>query len=92
MNRELLNSKDKTHIIASRRETSKYLNENFCNYIKKQTKSNHGVYLEVEIAFPTVEKCLLIVDFISWAVFRKIEHGDDSYYNIIKSKIIEINP
>lgn len=25
-------------------------------------------------------------DFISWSVFRKYETGDDSYYNIIKSK------
>ena len=29
------------------------------------------------------------VDFISWAIFRKYEKDDLTFYNIIKSKIID---
>ena len=35
---------------------------------------------------------LQAVDFVSWAIFRKYEYGDDSYYNLIKNKIVEENP
>ncbi len=30
-----------------------------------------------------------LVDFVSWAIFRKYERGDYEYYEIIKDKIIE---
>lgn len=48
--------------------------------------------LEIEIKTPHQEKCLQIVDMASWAIFRKWEHQDESYYNLIKSKIIEERP
>jgi hypothetical protein len=35
---------------------------------------------------------LQAVDFISWAVFRKYEYKDESYYEIIRKKIVEENP
>ena len=38
------------------------------------------------------DKCLQAVDFICWAIFRKLEHKDDSYYNLIKDRIKEENP
>jgi len=31
------------------------------------------------------------VDIVSWAIFRKYEHGDDSHSNIIRTKIVEEN-
>jgi hypothetical protein len=46
----------------------------------------------VEIDNPANEKCLQIVDFASWAIYRKREHNDEQYYNIIKKLIIEENP
>ncbi|HMO79133.1 MAG TPA: DUF3800 domain-containing protein [Candidatus Paceibacterota bacterium] len=82
----------KIKIIASRRETNKFLNENFSSYIKNQTKNNHKFDIEIEIKSPALEKGLQVADFISWAIFRKYEHGDSSYYNLIKSKIVEENP
>ena len=48
--------------------------------------------MEVEIKTPSEEKSLQAVDFVSWAIFRKYEFGDDSYYNVVKEKIIEENP
>jgi hypothetical protein len=82
----------KIEIIAAKRETNKFLNENFKNYLKNQIKNRHKVDITIQIKSPHQEKELQAVDFVSWAVFRKHEYGDDSYYNIIKNKIIEENP
>jgi hypothetical protein len=46
----------------------------------------------VEIRPPHQEKSLQVVDVACWAIFRKQEHGDSSYYNLIKQKIVEENP
>ncbi|MEK6715633.1 MAG: hypothetical protein AABY43_06275 [Candidatus Omnitrophota bacterium] len=35
---------------------------------------------------------LQVVDFISWAIFRKYEYRDESYYEMIRKKISEENP
>ena len=82
----------KVELVASRRETNKFLNENFRSYLKRQIKNNHRIDLEVLIRAPAQEKALQAVDFVSWAIFRKYEYRDDSYYNIIKNKIVEENP
>lgn len=34
---------------------------------------------------------LQIVDYISWAIFRKFEHGDDSYYKKIEKYLIDLD-
>lgn len=79
-------------LIASKRETNKFLNENFKNYLNAQIKNKHKVSVNIRIKFPSEEKALQAVDFASWAIFRKYEYGDDSYYNLIKNKIVEENP
>lgn len=79
-------------LIASRRETNKFLNENFKGYVKNQVQNNHKGLMEIQIKTPDEEKILQATDFVSWAIFRKYEHGDDSYYNLIKNKIIEESP
>ena len=87
--KKLIPIKDKIVFIQSQRETNKLLNLNFKQYISQQVKKNHGVELVVEIKRPSEEKALQIVDFVSWGVFRKHEHNDDTYYNIIKDLIRE---
>jgi len=79
-------------LIASKRETNVFFNENFKNYLKDKTANTHKVKLRVEIKTPFEEKALQAVDFVSWAIFRKYEYGDEFYYNIMKGKIIEENP
>lgn len=79
-------------LIASRRETNKFLNENFKDYLNRQIKNSHKGTIKISIKTPAEEKSLQAVDFISWAIFRKHEKSDDSYYNIIKNKIIEESP
>lgn len=79
-------------LTASRRETNKFLNQNFRSYLSSQLKRNHTLDLEVSIKSPHQDKCLQVVDFASWAVFRKLEHGDESYYRLIRDSIIEESP
>lgn len=79
-------------LIASRRETNRFLNDNFKNYLKAQIQNNHRLNIKIEIKSTHQEKSLQIVDMACWAIFRKYEHGDESYYNIIQQKIVEENP
>lgn len=90
--RKLVAEPSTIYLIASRRETNKFLNENFKNYLNQQIKNRHKTKIEIMIKTPYEEKALQAVDFVSWAIFRKYEFDDDNYYNIIKSKIIEENP
>lgn len=93
MTRKLVDTKGPVYFIASQRETNKFLNENFKNYVVGQVKANHKFEeIKIEIATPSQEKALQSVDFVSWAIFRKYEFGDDSYYNLIKGKIVEESP
>ena len=58
-------------------------------FIQSQRETNKLLNLVVEIKKTSEEKALQIVDFVSWSVFRKYEHNDDTYYNIIKDLIKE---
>ncbi|MBF0122890.1 MAG: DUF3800 domain-containing protein [Candidatus Omnitrophica bacterium] len=78
-------------LVASKRETNRFLNVNFADYLNRQADSVHGVRLEVVVKTPAEEKALQVVDFVSWAIFRKYEFGDEAYYNMIKEKIFEEN-
>ena len=92
MTKKLIDQKLGILLIAARRETNKFLNENFKDYLDKQIKNKHGLKIKIELKTPAQEKSLQAVDFASWAIFRKYERGDDSYYNLIKSRIVEENP
>lgn len=76
-------------LIASRRETNRFFNENFKDYLESQVRNNHSKNIVISIRTPQEEKGLQAVDYISWAIFRKYEGGDDGYYNLIKEKIVE---
>jgi len=78
-------------LIDEKRETSKFLNANFKNYLENQSTNKHSIDLKVKIRTPAEEKSLQAVDFISWSIFRKYEYGDDEYYTIIKKSIVEEN-
>jgi len=90
--KKLIPTNEPIVLIASRRETNKFLNENFCGYLSRQVTGNHKIEISVEIKTPQQEKCLQIVDMVCWSLFRKRERGDETYYNLIKSKVIEESP
>ncbi|MBU6231757.1 MAG: DUF3800 domain-containing protein [Patescibacteria group bacterium] len=81
--------KDKITLIASQRETNRFLNNNFKDYLSSQARNNHRVDMDVRIATPAEEKSLQVADFVSWSIYRKYEYGDESYYGIIKTNVIE---
>jgi hypothetical protein len=90
--KKLVKTDNAIEIIASRKETSKFLNRNFKTYLESQLSRYHGVSVRISIKTPSEEKGLQAVEFISWAVFRKYEHRDETYYRLIKKRIIEENP
>lgn len=66
-------------LIASRRETKKYLKQMFSEHIQRGIQKRHGVVVRVEIIPPFVDRSLQVADFIAWAVFQKHEKGDSQY-------------
>jgi len=91
MTKKLLKTKTSITLIAAKRETNKFLNENFTSYLKTQAKQNHNLPLEVIIRTPSEEKGLQAVDFVSWAIFKKYESKEDAYYRIIRKCVVEEN-
>ncbi len=78
-------------ICFHQRETNKFLNKNFLNYLNGGVKNWKQDLVNIRISKAYNEKSLQAVDFISWAIFRKYEINDYDYYNIIKEKIISEN-
>jgi hypothetical protein len=46
-----------------------------------------SLFRRVEFADSKAVKPLQAADFVSWAAFQKYEHGDNSYFDIIESKV-----
>lgn len=88
MNRRFISKDKQVTIIASKRETNRFLNENFKNYLKSQVSKKHKLKIDIVIKTPSGEKALQVVDFASWALFRKHEYHDSSYVKLF-SKIID---
>ena len=84
--RGYLQNNDKIHFIASRRETSKNLNQNFIDTIN----NSHSDLVKIEtlIRSPKETSWLEIVDAISHAIYKKYEEKNLEFYSIIKNKII----
>ncbi|MEK7168963.1 MAG: DUF3800 domain-containing protein [Patescibacteria group bacterium] len=89
--KKLIDKDKNITLIASKRETNKYLNLNFRDYLKSVIKNNHKLDIDVLIKTPSEEKSLQVVDFVSWAIFRKYEFGDFEYYRVIKDLVVEEN-
>ncbi|OGU11102.1 MAG: hypothetical protein A2X61_00315 [Ignavibacteria bacterium GWB2_35_12] len=90
--KNLIPVEEEVTLIASRKETNKFLNMNFRNYLLNKLNSKYKLKLKIEIKTPHEDKCLQAVDFISWSIFRKYEYEDDSYYDIIRDNIVEESP
>lgn len=89
MVKKLLPANRPITLIASQRETNRFLNLNFKSYLESNARRNHKLQLTVDIKTPYQEKGLQAVDFISWAIFRQFEYQDMTYYDSIKEKIVE---
>ena len=87
IHKKLCNTKEPIYFIVSQKDTNKYLNKVFTDYITKKVKNK--LDLKLEIKSSSRHKCLQIVDFLSWGIFQKYEHNDESYYEMIKKFIVE---
>ncbi|MEK6859224.1 MAG: DUF3800 domain-containing protein [Nanoarchaeota archaeon] len=59
----------------------------FNRYIKFKLINKNNCDIKVEHKNSNKDGCLQVLDFISWAIFRKYESKDEEFYNIIRSKI-----
>lgn len=82
---------DSLIICIDRKDTNKRIRQNFEAYLETSLKRKRAGKISVVLRGSHEDKCLQAVDFISWAIFRKYEWNDSSYYELIKNKIIEEN-
>lgn len=87
MNKHLVEPGESVTLVASQRETNKFLNENFRSYILGRVRTSHDLGIEVTIKTPSQEKALQAADSVSWAIFRKFQHDDSSYFDLIGEKV-----
>lgn len=87
--KEMLKPKEPIHLFIDRKDTKKWLRENFINYLTGSMQRRRDGLFAVKLHSSYENKSLQAVDFISWAIFRKYEHGDYEFYEIIKDKVIE---
>lgn len=86
---EIFDPKEPIHLFIDRKDTKKRLRENFINYLTGSMKKRRDGVFAVDLHSSHENKSLQAVDFISRAIFRKYEHGDYEFYEIIKNKIID---
>lgn len=78
---------DRVELIADNRG-GQILAKEFSDYVKRKFgERNQRCKLSIVHLDSKKDGGLQMVDFISWAVFRKYEHKDDRFYRIIESKI-----
>lgn len=87
--KKILAPKEPIHLFVDRKDTKKWLRENFINYLSTSMKKRRVGAFRVELHSSHENKSLQAVDFISWAIFRKYERGDYAFYEIIKDKIVD---
>lgn len=87
--KETIKPKEPLHLFIDRKDTKKRLRENFIHYLTDSMKNRRDGAFAVELHSSHENKSLQAVDFISWAIFRKYEHGDYEFYELIKEKIID---
>jgi hypothetical protein len=82
----VISKSDEIKFIASRRNTSEKLNNDFTKSIEHCT---NDVSFDFNILPARDDKCLQAVDFVSWALWQKYENGDEAYSDIISAKIVK---
>lgn len=79
---------DIVDITIDKRESNRLLRDDFNQYIERKIKSKgKNITVRIKHLESHASNELQAVDFVAWAVHRKFSQEDDSYYNLIKSKI-----
>lgn len=90
-NKKIIDTAEPISLYIDQKDTNKFIRENFEKYLQDNFQKRGNSVVNIKIKPSHTDRCLQIVDFVSWAVFRKYEVGDYEYYKIIKEKIIEEN-
>ncbi len=79
--------KEKVIINIDKKHTNSFLRDDFLKYIQKRLmEKRDGSTFEIFQLPSESSNALQVVDFVAWAINRKFNSGDDSYYSIIESK------
>lgn len=76
------------NIVIDKRCRKRLVRQDLNNYIKKVINLNNRMNIRVSHIDSQKSEELQALDFICWSIFRKYEHDDISYYEIIKNKIL----
>ncbi|MFH1048082.1 MAG: DUF3800 domain-containing protein [Patescibacteria group bacterium] len=90
-NKKFINTDEPIELYIDQKDTNKFIRNNFEKYLKDNFYKRGKDQVNIKIKPSHTEKCLQAVDFISWAIFRKYEKDDCSYYELIKDNIIGEN-
>lgn len=88
-NKRLTKNDECIELVIDRKDTKKSIRENLVSYLTSAMNGRHNGSFSVHLHASHENRSLQAVDSISWAIFRKYEHGDYEFYEIIKDKIIE---
>ncbi|MGA9347848.1 MAG: DUF3800 domain-containing protein [Anaerolineae bacterium] len=75
-------------LCVDKRYTNPHLREKQNRVILKEISSVQQAVLVVEYSESKSESALQVADAVAWALFQKYERGDDSFYTLVKDKII----
>lgn len=88
-NKKTLLTNEFIDLYIDRKDTNKKLRDNFIEYLTKEMKKRKVSTFSIKLHSSYDNKSLQAVDFISWAIFRKYEKGDNEFYKLIEEKIEE---
>lgn len=80
------------HLVYDKRNKETHTNKHYREYLEtiifgKALENNANVNLHIEGGESHKFYGLLAVDYFSWALFRKFEYKDDSFFNLFKKKL-----
>lgn len=76
-------------LTVDKSKSNRSLRDDFDNYLRFSLKNKlASCNLSIKHENSQNEYCLQVLDFVSWAIFRKYEQGDEDFFNIIKERII----
>jgi hypothetical protein len=88
-NNALITAGGTIHIVADRKDTKKSLQDNFVGLLEESLNTAYPGKHSVTLCASHESKSLQAVDFVSWALFQKYQHGDYSFYEIIRDCIVD---
>ncbi|HEX7391407.1 MAG TPA: DUF3800 domain-containing protein [Thermoplasmata archaeon] len=80
------------HVVVDRRSGKRTSRESFDHHVENILLSNHSGPFPPEVRISHFDsrrsEGLQVNDFVVGAIFQKVERGNETYYNVIKDKIV----